>query len=87
LKQGHQILFIGLRHDPLEKVSAIADCLEKQFTPHDLCEETRSWRLEDRVETVREALNSNPRKSKAMWSPDANKHATIKQGLWFWCYH
>jgi hypothetical protein len=30
---------LGLQFLPLEKANAIADCLENQFTPHDLCDE------------------------------------------------
>jgi hypothetical protein len=29
--------FSGLKFYPTEKANAIADCLEIQFTPHDLC--------------------------------------------------
>jgi hypothetical protein len=29
----------GLKYPPLEKVITISDCLEYQFTPHDLCNE------------------------------------------------
>jgi hypothetical protein len=29
----------GLKFLPSEKAKAIADCLEIQFTPHDLCDE------------------------------------------------
>jgi hypothetical protein len=28
---------LGLMYHPLEKANAIVDCLENQFTPHDLC--------------------------------------------------
>jgi hypothetical protein len=30
---------LGLKYHPLEKANAIADCLENQFTPNDLCDE------------------------------------------------
>jgi hypothetical protein len=30
---------LGIKFHPLEKANAIAGCLEKQFTPYDLCEE------------------------------------------------
>jgi hypothetical protein len=29
---------LGLKYHPLEKANAIADCLENQFTLHDLCD-------------------------------------------------
>jgi hypothetical protein len=30
---------LGLKYHPEDKANAIADCLENQFTPHDLCDE------------------------------------------------
>jgi hypothetical protein len=30
---------LGLKYLPLEKAITISDCLEYQFTPHDLCDE------------------------------------------------
>jgi hypothetical protein len=40
----------GLKFHPYKKANAIADCLENQFTHHDLCDKTMSggWRLEFR---------------------------------------
>jgi hypothetical protein len=40
---------LGINFHPLEKANAIA--VEKQFTPHDLCEETTNgvWRLESKL--------------------------------------
>jgi hypothetical protein len=35
-----------LKFHPLEKANTIADCLEIQFTPHDLCDENHEWRVE-----------------------------------------
>jgi hypothetical protein len=29
----------GLKYHPLEKANKTADCLENQFTPHDLCDD------------------------------------------------
>jgi hypothetical protein len=39
---------LGLKYHPKEKANAISDCLENQFTRHDLCDENPdSWcRLE-----------------------------------------
>jgi hypothetical protein len=41
----------GLKFHPVDKANAIADCLENQFTPHDLCDETMNngWRLESKL--------------------------------------
>jgi hypothetical protein len=33
----------------LEKANTIADCLENQFTPHDLHDENHEWRLESKL--------------------------------------
>jgi hypothetical protein len=43
---------LGLEYHPLETANAFADCLEKQFTPHDLCDETHTWQVEARVQTL-----------------------------------
>jgi hypothetical protein len=50
----------GLTFHPLEKANAIADCLENQFTPHDLCDETHEWRVEVKVQALLEAAEINP---------------------------
>jgi hypothetical protein len=41
---------VSLKYQPLEKATAIAVCLEYQFTPHDLCDENHNnrWRLESK---------------------------------------
>jgi hypothetical protein len=46
----------------LEKVNAIADCLENQFTPHDLCDEIHKRQMAVRVQTLLEPEDSNPPK-------------------------
>jgi hypothetical protein len=41
MDQGHQLPLMvlqALNFRPFEKANAIADCLDIQFTPHDLCE-------------------------------------------------
>jgi hypothetical protein len=60
--------FFGVTFHPLEKANAIADCLENQFTPHDLCDETHEWRVVARVQALLEAVDNNPphRKNKTM---------------------
>jgi hypothetical protein len=41
---------LDLKLLPLDKAKAIADCLENQFTPHDLCDENRhGWRLQSKL--------------------------------------
>jgi hypothetical protein len=39
----------GLKFHPSEKANGIADCLENQFTHHDLCDENHERRVEARV--------------------------------------
>jgi hypothetical protein len=39
----------GLRFHPSQKANAITDCLENQFTHHDLCDENHDRRVETRV--------------------------------------
>jgi hypothetical protein len=44
----------GLTFHPLEKANAIGDCLENQFTLHDLCDENQAT-----VRTLLEAIENN----------------------------
>jgi hypothetical protein len=43
---------LGLKYYPADKSNAIADCLENQFTPHDLCGENHERRVEARVQAL-----------------------------------
>jgi hypothetical protein len=45
---------------PLKKADAIADCLEKQFTSHELCDENHKRRVEVRVQALLETVDNNP---------------------------
>jgi hypothetical protein len=45
---------LGLKYHAVDKGNAIADCLENQFTPHDLCEETPERLVEARVQALPE---------------------------------
>jgi hypothetical protein len=49
----------GLTFHPLEKANAIADCLENQFTLHDLCDENHKRQVEVTVRTLLEAIENN----------------------------
>jgi hypothetical protein len=51
---------LGLKYHPVDKANAIADCLENQFTPHELCEETHEWQVEARVQALLETVESDP---------------------------
>jgi hypothetical protein len=51
---------LGLKYHPEDKANATADCLENQFTPHDLCDEKNEQRVEARVQSLLEAAENNP---------------------------
>jgi hypothetical protein len=51
---------LGLKYHPVDKANAIADCLENQFTQHDLCEENHERRVEARVHALLDAVDSDP---------------------------
>jgi hypothetical protein len=42
----------GLKFHLSEKANAIADCLEVQFTPHDLCDENHEQGVKARVQAL-----------------------------------
>jgi hypothetical protein len=44
---------------PSEKANAIADCLEIQFTPHDLCDKNHEWWVEAKVQALLETVDKN----------------------------
>jgi hypothetical protein len=50
----------GLKSLPSEKANAIADCLEIQFTPHELCGEHHEGRVEAKVQALLETVDKNP---------------------------
>jgi hypothetical protein len=50
---------LGITFHPLEKASSIADCLEKQITPHDLREENHKRQEEARVQDLLEAVEND----------------------------
>jgi hypothetical protein len=43
---------LGTTFHPLENANTIADCLEKQFTPHELCEENHKRQVEAREQDL-----------------------------------
>jgi hypothetical protein len=51
---------LGLKYHPVDKANEIADCLEHQFTPHDLREENHERRMEARVQARLETADSDP---------------------------
>jgi hypothetical protein len=50
----------GVKFHPTEKANAIADCLEIQFTPHDLCDENQERRVEARVDDLLTSVDDSP---------------------------
>jgi hypothetical protein len=50
----------GLKFHPSEKANAIPDCLETQFTPHELCDENHERRVEARVQAILEDVDNIP---------------------------
>jgi hypothetical protein len=50
----------GLTSLPSEKTSVIADYLQNQFTPHDLCEENHERPVEALVQGLSEAVYDSP---------------------------
>jgi hypothetical protein len=53
---------LGLQYHEVDKANAIADCLENQFTPHELWEENHERRVEVRIQALLEAIDSDPLK-------------------------
>jgi hypothetical protein len=45
---------------PLRKANVTVDCLENQFSPHDVCEENRERRIVARVQALFEAVDDSP---------------------------
>jgi hypothetical protein len=50
----------GHKYQPLERATTIADSLENQITPHDLCDENRNRRVEARVQAMLQAGDDTP---------------------------
>jgi hypothetical protein len=62
----------GITFHPLQKPNTTADCLENQFTPHDLCEENHKRQAEARVQALLKAVDNN-RKNKTMLPTEISK--------------
>jgi hypothetical protein len=50
---------LGMKFDHLKKPTAIADCVEKQLIPHDLCEKNLKLQVEARIQDLLEAVYIN----------------------------
>jgi hypothetical protein len=71
---------LGPKFQPADKANAIADCLEKQFTPHKLFDKNHERHVKARVQALLEAEDNDPppRKSKTMWFIEINKFIEIE---------
>jgi hypothetical protein len=50
------------KFQPVDKDNEIADCLEKQFTPHKLCDENHERQVEATVQALLVAVVNEPRR-------------------------
>jgi hypothetical protein len=50
----------GPKFQPEHKANAIADCLEKQFTTHKLCNEIHEWQVEATDQALLVAVINDP---------------------------
>jgi hypothetical protein len=51
---------LGHKYHPLEKATTIADCLENQVTPSNLCNESHERRVEAGVHALLEYVDNSP---------------------------
>jgi hypothetical protein len=51
---------LGTKCQPTEKANTIADCLENNFTPHDLYDGNHKWWLETSVQALLEVVDDTP---------------------------
>jgi hypothetical protein len=47
----------GLKYHPLEEANMIADCLENQLTPRDLCDNNHERRVKATVKALLEVID------------------------------
>jgi hypothetical protein len=71
------------KFQPVDKANAIADCLEKQFTPHKLCNGNHERQVEARVQALLEAVvNDSPKKVRLCDLQKLINFLKLKKGLW-----
>jgi hypothetical protein len=51
---------LGITYQPNEKANVIADCLENQFTSHDLCDENHERQVETTVKVLLASVSGTP---------------------------
>jgi hypothetical protein len=58
---------LGITYHPKEKGNAIAECLENQFTSHDLCDENHEIWVEAGVQALLESVDDTPLEKERPW--------------------
>jgi hypothetical protein len=51
---------LGIKYHPNEKANVIADCLENQFTSHDLCDENHERKVRTTVQGLLASVDGTP---------------------------
>jgi hypothetical protein len=51
---------LGITYHPNARVNVIADCLENQFTSHDLCDENHERQVETTVQALLSSVDGTP---------------------------
>jgi hypothetical protein len=51
---------LGITYHLNEKTNVIVDCLENQFTSHNLCDENHELQVERRVKSLLASVNDSP---------------------------
>jgi hypothetical protein len=51
---------LGITHHLNEQANVTADCLENQFTSHDLCDENHEQQVETTVQALLASVDGNP---------------------------
>jgi hypothetical protein len=71
------------KYQLLDKTTMIADCLENQFTPHDLCGKNHKWWVEARVKALLQAADGQILlgKYKTLCYAEINKIIETEKGL------
>jgi hypothetical protein len=74
MDQGHQLLFVVtlcLKFHPVDKAYAIADCSEKKFTAHGICDAKDERQTEATLQALLEAAAMIPLKE---WDHATYRH-------------
>jgi hypothetical protein len=58
---------LGLKYHPNKKANVTADCLENQFTSHDLCDENHQQRVQARVQDLLASVDDTTLQKVRQW--------------------